>query len=236
MSYGTLYVVATPIGNLDDISLRALQTLKSVDVCLAEDTRHTQKLFAHFDIPFNLKSCYRFNEKTRVNGIIDMLEKGKSVALVSDAGMPGISDPGERIIREVIDAGLPVTVIPGACSPLVALVLSGMRMDRFAFEGFLPRKGNKRNKLLRKIESNDATSMVFESALRIEPLLADILAICGDRKIALCRELTKLYEDVQRGSCSQMIGKLSAGELKLKGEFVVVIEGRESFDKRLRGA
>ncbi len=234
MSSGTLYVVATPIGNLDDISFRALQTLKSVDVCLAEDTRHTKKLFAHFDIPFNLQSCYRFNEKTRISGIIEMLENGKSIALVSDAGMPGISDPGERVIREVIDAGLPVTVIPGACSPLVALVLSGMRMDRFAFEGFLPRKGNKRNKLLRKIEANDATSIIFESALRIEALLKDVLSACGDRKISLCRELTKLYEDIQRGTCSELIEKLSAGELMLKGEFVVVIEGQESYKKRLR--
>lgn len=232
ISSGTLYVVATPIGNLDDMTFRAVEVLKSVDVCLAEDTRHTKKLFAHFNITQDLKSCYRYNEKTRVSGIIEMLEAGKTVALVSDAGMPGISDPGERVIREVIAAGLPVTVIPGACSPVVALVLSGMRMDRFNFEGFLPRKGNKRNKRLKKIAVDDNTSILFESAQRIEPLLRDVLDLCGDRQVALCRELTKLYEEVIRGTCNELLDRLRSQKIILKGEFVVVIEGTRSFTKR----
>lgn len=231
---GTFYIVATPIGNLDDITLRAIDILKNVDLCLAEDTRRSKKLFSRFDIITPLKSCYRHNEKNRVQWVIDRLKKGDGIALISDAGMPGISDPGERLIREVISAGLAVEVIPGACSPINALILSGMRLDRFSFEGFLPRKGNKRNKRLHKINEDNNTVILFESALRIKSLLSDLKDVCADRHIALCRELTKKFEQTVRGSISEIISMIDNKEINLKGEMVVVIEGKEAFNKYLK--
>ena len=233
-SQGTFYIVATPIGNLDDITFRAIETLKIVDLCLAEDTRRTKKLCSHFEILTEIKSCYRHNEKNRVQWVIDRLKKGDRIALVSDAGMPGISDPGERIIREVISAGLPVEVIPGACSPINALILSGMRLDRFSFEGFIPRKGNKRNKRLNKINDDDNTVVLFESPLRILPLLNDLKKVCGDRHVAICRELTKKFEETVRGTISELISMIDNKQINLKGEIVVVIEGKDSYDKYVK--
>jgi len=233
-SQGIFYIVATPIGNLDDITIRALDTLKSVNLCLAEDTRRTKKLFSHFEILTEIKSCYRHNEKNRVQWVIDRLKRGDSIALVSDAGMPGISDPGERLIREVISADLPVEAIPGACSPINALILSGMRLDRFSFEGFIPRKGNKRNKRLKKINDDDNTVILFESPLRILPLLTDLKKVCGNRRVAICRELTKKFEETVRGTISELVDMIDNKQLNLKGEMVVVVEGKDAYDKNVK--
>ena len=233
--YGRLYVISTPIGNLEDITVRALNVLKDLDFCLAEDTRHTKKLFSRYEIKTQLLSCHRHNEKSRVNYVIEQIENGKKVGLVSDAGTPGVSDPGERLIREIISRELPIEIIPGACSPIVALCLSGMRMDRFNFEGFVPRKGNKRNKLLKRIATENNTTILFESPLRLHSLMKDLLKYCGDRKVAVCRELTKLYEETIRENISQILDSLSNNKIKIKGEMVIVVEGGESYKKRNSG-
>lgn len=228
---GKLYVVGTPIGNLEDITLRAITVLKNVDACLAEDTRHTKKLFTRYTIDTKLISYHRFNEKSRISSILDQLREGKIFALVSDAGMPGISDPGERLIREAIYAGIPVDVIPGACSLINALILSGMRMDRFTFEGFLPRKGGKRTKRLTKIANDLNTVILFESSMRIKPLFADLYKYCADRQVALCRELTKTFEQTVRCSLSEILKKIQNNTLTVKGELVIVLEGKDAFEK-----
>ncbi|MEW6535385.1 MAG: 16S rRNA (cytidine(1402)-2'-O)-methyltransferase [Candidatus Auribacterota bacterium] len=228
---GTLYIVATPIGNLADITFRALDVLRSVDLCLAEDTRHSRILFDKYGISTPMRSCYRHNEKNRVDPVISDLSAGKKIALISDAGTPGISDPGERLIRDAIAAGIRVEAIPGACSPVQALLLSGMRLDRFAFEGFIPRKGNKRNSRLRDIADQPGSVVLFESAMRLEALCEDLLELCGDRQMAVCRELTKQFEETVRGSVSDIRDRIKTGSLTLKGEFVIVIEGNESYSK-----
>ena len=231
---GTLYVVGTPIGNLEDITLRALDVLKNVDICLTEDTRRTKKLFARYNIATKMMSCYRFNELSRIAMVTEQLKQGKSFALVSDAGMPGISDPGERLIRQIISDGIPVEVISGPSSVIHALIVSGLRMDRFTFEGFLPRKGSKRNKRLAKISADTNTVILFESAVRLASLVRDVYTVCGDRHAAVCRELTKKFEQVVRGKLSELIDKIKKNELTLKGELVVVIDGKESFEKKLK--
>ena len=229
--HGRLYVVGTPIGNLEDMSFRAVRILKEADICLAEDTRHTKKLFSHYDIHTELLSCYRYNEKKRVDTVCGLLDQGKTIALVSDAGMPGISDPGEIVIRSVIERGYALEVIPGASSVLVSLLMAGFRTDQFSFYGFIPRKGNKRNKRLRHIADSDLTAILFESPLRLESLLKDTLAFCGDRKAAVCRELTKMFESVERGTINELLIRLKQKKITLKGECVLVVEGKDAFEK-----
>ncbi len=221
---GTLHLVATPIGNLEDLSHRALRTLEECDLIAAEDTRRTRKLLTHYGISRPLVSYYEQNEAKRIPEILEALREGKDVALVSDAGSPGISDPGYRLVREAIDQGLPVTALPGPSAVILALSVSGLPTDRFTFYGFLPRGGSDRKRLLSEAAEMPHTLIFFESPHRIVKSLEDMLELFGDRQAAVCRELTKRFEQVERGLLSELIGQWKARTPK--GEFCIVMEGR----------
>ncbi len=219
----TLYLVATPIGNLGDITLRALETLRLVDVIAAEDTRTTGRLLQHFDIHKPQIAFHEHNEAQAASRIFGFLASGQSVAVVSDAGTPGISDPGFTLVRRAIADGYAVTMIPGPSALLMALVLSGLPSHSFTFRGFPPRKSGGRRRFLEVDAASPHTLIFYESPYRLAAFLEDCLAVLGDRRAALCNDLTKLYEDVQRGQLSELHGTI-AGKT-LKGEYVVVIEG-----------
>lgn len=224
-----LYVVSTPIGNLGDISHRALEVLRTADVVFAEDTRRTGKLLEHFGIETRLISAHEHNEAARARLAIDILGEGRHVALVTDAGTPLLSDPGARIVASAVAAGFPVVPIPGASALLAALVASGIATDRFTFYGFLPRRGRDRSELLAEIAASPYTVVVYESPQRVAALLADLAAAAGeDRAVAVARELTKLHEEVRR----EGLGAAAAyfAEHQPRGEFVVVVEGRGAGD------
>jgi 16S rRNA (cytidine1402-2'-O)-methyltransferase len=218
-----LYLVATPIGNLSDITLRALETLREVDFVASEDTRKTGRLLQHFEISKPQISFHEHNEERAGEKIIHLLQEGKSVALVTDAGTPGIADPGFSLVRRCHAAGLPVTMIPGPTAFVMALVLSGLATHSFTFRGFPPRKPGKRRRFLEADQNSPYTLIYYESPHRLPAFLQDALDIFGDRPAALGNELTKLYESVQRGSLSQLLADLD--EADLRGEFVVVIGG-----------
>ena len=220
---GTLWLVGTPIGNLGDLSPRARETLASVDVIAAEDTRRTGRLLKGFDIRRPLVSLFEGNERARTESLLARLRSGASVAVVTDGGMPTISDPGFRLVRGCADEGIDVRVVPGPSAALAALVVSGLPTDRFSFEGFLPRGKGDRARRLDALRHDPRTLVVFESPLRVQTLLRDILVALGDRRVALARELTKLHEEVRRGRASEVLSWL--GDAGLKGEVVVVIEG-----------
>jgi 16S rRNA (cytidine1402-2'-O)-methyltransferase len=224
-SPGTLWVVGTPIGNLGDLSDRARQTLASVDVIAAEDTRRTGRLLrsAGIDPRPALLSCFEGNERERAPDLVARLLAGDDVAIVTDGGMPAVSDPGYRLVRAAVDAGLDVRVVPGPSAVLSALVLSGLATDRFAFEGFLPRKAGERRRRLGSLAKDDRTLVLFESPVRVRALLRDVVEILGDRRIAVAREMTKLHEEVLRGRASEVLDRLGDGAVK--GELAVVIEG-----------
>lgn len=229
---GTLLLVATPIGNLEDLTHRALRTLEECDLIAAEDTRRTRKLLTHYGISKPLVSYYEQNEAKRIPAILDALREGKDVALVSDAGSPGISDPGYRLVREVIDQEMPVTALPGPSAVILALSVSGLPTDRFTFYGFLPRGGSERKKLLEEAAEVPHTIVFFESPHRIVRSLEDMLKLLGDRRAAVCRELTKRFEQVERGPLSELVAR---GKSRTpKGEFCIVMEGRSR--KRNRAA
>lgn len=221
---GTLHLVATPIGNLEDLSFRALRTLESCQLIAAEDTRRTRKLLTHYGVSRPLVSYYEHNETKRIPAILDALREGKDVALVSDAGSPGISDPGFRLVREAADQGLPVTALPGPSAVILALSVSGLPTDRFSFYGFLPRSGAERKRLLEEAAQVPHTLVFFESPHRIVKTLEDMLDLLGDRRAAVCRELTKRFEQVERDVLSELIDKWKTRTPK--GEFCIVIEGR----------
>jgi len=218
-----LYLVATPIGHLDDISLRALETLRSVDVIAAEDTRKTGRLLAHFEIDTNQISYHEHNERQAVERIVGLLKAGQSVAIVTDAGTPGISDPGYTAVRRAIDEDLPVTMIPGPAGLVMALVLSGLPLHSFTYRGFPPRKSGARRRFLEMDAVSPHTLVFYESPYRLAAFLADALAVYGDRPAALANDLTKLYEKVERGTLSELLAAVEGQ--KLKGEFMVVIGG-----------
>jgi 16S rRNA (cytidine1402-2'-O)-methyltransferase len=217
----TLYLVATPIGNLQDITLRALRTLKECDVIAAEDTRHTGQLLRHFEISKPLISYFKFNESRRSEEILERLGRGEKVALVTDAGTPGISDPGQRVVRAAIEGGFRVEAVPGACAAVVALAASGLPTDEFHFAGFLPHKSGQRARELHRLVVLPGTIVLYESPYRIEKLLAELAAIIPDRQIAVGRELTKKFEEFWRGTASEI--NASVSKRILKGEFVVLI-------------
>jgi len=219
----TLYLVATPIGNLEDITLRALRTLKECDVIAAEDTRHTGRLLKHFEISKPLISYFQFNEAKRSEQIIERLRRGEKVALVTDAGTPGISDPGERVVKAVIAAGLRVESVPGPCALVAALTASGLSTDEFHFIGFLPHKSGQRRTQLEHLKTVPGTLVLYESPYRIEKLLIELKEFFPDRRIVLARELTKKFEELLRGTPAELITQI--GTRTLKGEFVVVAEG-----------
>jgi len=220
---GTLYLVATPIGNLEDITLRALRTLKECDVVAAEDTRRTGHLLKHFGIARPLLSYFQFNEAKRSEEIIERLQRGEKVALVTDAGSPGISDPGERVVRAARAAGLRVESVPGPCALVAALTASGLPTDEFHFIGFLPHKSGQRRKQLEALRTFAGTLVLYESPYRIEKLLAELIEVFPEREVVLARELTKRFEEFLRGKPAELmeITKKRA----LKGEFVVMVAG-----------
>ena len=218
---GTLYIVATPIGNLEDITLRAVETLKSVDLIAAEDTRHTKILLDRYQIKAPTTSYFEYNKIQKTEYLLKVLKEGNSVALVSDAGTPGISDPGYRIIRMCIDNSIPVIPIPGPSGLVTALTISGKPTDKFTFEGFLSNKGAKRKNQLKKLKEEGRTAVLYESPHRILKLLADILEVYGDIDICLARELTKKFEEVRREKVSETIAHFTAHPPK--GEFIVIV-------------
>jgi 16S rRNA (cytidine1402-2'-O)-methyltransferase len=221
---GTLYIVATPIGNLEDISARALRVLREATLIAAEDTRQTAKLLRHFDIHTPTTSYFEHNKLTKLDAILDRLETG-DVALVSDGGFPGISDPGYELIREAIAHGFTVTPVPGPSAILSALVVSGLPTDAFVYLGFLPRKSGDRARLLSENAGDARTLIFFETPHRLREALADIQRELGDRRLAVCRELTKLHEEIFRGRVSEALAHFGRGQVR--GEIVLVVEGRK---------
>ncbi|HXB60974.1 MAG TPA: 16S rRNA (cytidine(1402)-2'-O)-methyltransferase [Candidatus Acidoferrales bacterium] len=218
---GTLYLVATPIGNLEDITLRALRVLRACDAVAAEDTRHSGQLLKHFGISKPLLSYFQFNEAKRSEEIIDRLKLGEKIALVTDAGSPGISDPGERVVRAAIAAGLRVESVPGACALVAALTASGLPTDEFHFVGFLPHKSGQRRNQLESLKTVPGTLIFYESPYRIEKLLGELNAVFPERDVVLGREITKKFEEFLRGKPAALLE--IAGKRSLKGEFVVLV-------------
>ena len=223
---GTLHVVATPIGNLGDLSPRALDTLRSVAAICAEDTRHTRQLLAHYGVERPLIALHEHNEAQLAEKLVARLQAGESLALVSDAGTPLVSDPGFRLVRAAREAGLAVSPVPGACAFVAALSVAGLPSDRLVFEGFLPAKGNARRERLAPLASETRTLAFYESAHRIEDTLADMATVFGgDRRAVIARELTKLFETVLDGPLSDLHGRVVADPNQRKGEFVVLVQG-----------
>lgn len=229
---GILYICPTPIGNLEDITIRTIEVLKDVDLIAAEDTRHTLKLLNHYGIKKPLTSYHEHNIREKGNYLINQLKEGKSIALVSDAGMPGISDPGHDLIKLCVKEDIRLIGLPGPSASLLALVVSGLDTDKFVFEGFLPSKKMDRKKALENLSSELRTIILYESPHRIKACVEDIYNIFGNRKVSLSRELTKHYEETIRGDMEHLLKVLD--ERELKGEMILVIEGasetKEEYD------
>lgn len=225
---GTLYVVATPIGNLSDLSARAREVLSEVSAICAEDTRHTKSLLQAFSIDKPLIALHEHNESDIAWKLVERLKTGDSLALVSDAGTPLVSDPGYRLVREVREAGFPVSPIPGACAAIAALSVAGIPSDRFCFEGFLPAKSSGRRERLQNLAREPRTLVFYESSHRIEESLVDLVAIFGaEREAVIARELTKLFETVLGDSLGLLLEKVRQDENQRKGEFVIIVRGCE---------
>ena len=221
---GALYIVSTPIGNLEDITLRALRILKEVDIVAAEDTRHSLKLLNHYGITKPLISYWGEKEKVKADEVIRKLNDGKSVALISDAGTPGISDPGNVLIRKAIEEGIDVVPIPGPSAFVAALSMSGFSAEEFVFIGFLPAKQSQRLKELKELSFEKRTLVIYEAPHRIQESVHDISDVFGKRRAVVVKELTKLYEEILRGDISEIAAKLA--DSKIAGEYVIVVEGR----------
>ncbi|SHE39174.1 16S rRNA (cytidine(1402)-2'-O)-methyltransferase [Alkalibacter saccharofermentans] len=228
-AYGICYLVATPIGNLEDMSFRAVRILAEADLIAAEDTRHTKKLLNHYDIGARLISYHQHNEIDRSNQLVEMLKEGQTIAIVSDAGTPGISDPGAIMARRCHEEGINITVIPGACAAIGALVVSGMSTDKFSFCGFLPSNKKSRKKALEEIGKLKLTVILYEAPHRLIKTLKELEDSLGDREITLVKELTKLHETIWKGSISRAI--IHYEENLPKGEFVLLIEGSSQEEK-----
>ena len=224
MDKGTLYIVATPIGNLGDITLRAIETLKNVDAIAAEDTRHTLKLLNNLGIKNRLISFFEHSPQKKAEEIIGMLEEGKDIALVSDAGMPIISDPGAPLTALCAARDIPMTCIPGACAAVTAVVMSGIPAEKFTFEGFLPKDKSGRKEALMQAMKNPYTTILYESPHAIKKTLSDMAKIAPDRRVAACKELTKIHEHIFRGTAEELAAVFSEMD-EVKGEFVIIIEG-----------
>lgn len=221
---GTLYVVATPLGHLEDLTLRALRVLREVALVACEDTRRTGALLRAHDIRTPLTSYFEHNERWKGERLLEALREGRDVALVSDAGTPGISDPGYRLVREARAAGLPVVPVPGPSAAIAALSVSGLPTDRFLFVGFLPAKAGARRRAIEGLATERPTLVFYESPVRVVEALADLVALLGDREAFLCREATKLHEEYVRGRLSALRAALAARD-GVKGEIVLVVEG-----------
>ncbi len=221
---GTLYLCATPIGNLKDITERVVDTLKEVDIIAAEDTRNSIKLLNHFGIKTPMTSYHEYNRYDKAKELINKLSEGKDIALITDAGTPGISDPGEVFVRMCNEAGIRVTSLPGACALITALTLSGLKTRRFCFEAFLPYDKRERKEILAELVSETRTIIIYEAPHHLKKTLKDLLESLGDRKIAVCRELTKQFEEVLHFTISEALEYYSVNEPR--GEYVLCIEGR----------
>ncbi len=226
MGPGTLYVVATPLGNLEDITLRALRVLKEVDLIAAEDTRHSRKLLAHYKISTPLTSYYDQIERHKAPQLIEGIKRGESIALISDAGTPGIADPGYHLIGAAIEAGVRVEPVPGPSAVIAALSIAGLPTDRFAFDGFVPARHGARQKFFAALAGEERTIVLYEAARRLAACLQDLHEALGDRRIVIIRELTKMFEEVVRGSVAEILPRLQ--DLVLQGEITLVIAGREA--------
>ena len=222
---GTLYLVSTPIGNLEDITLRALRILKEVDLIAAEDTRQTRRLLTHYDIHTPLTSYFEGTSSAKCDKLIAQMKAGETIALVSDAGTPIISDPGYPLLRGCIDAGIPIVPIPGASAVITAASVSGLPLHNFTFEGFLSPKSGKRKRQLSVLTDDERTLIFFESPHRICRFLEDVLEVIGDREIVVTRELTKRFEEIVRGNVSEALQKFR--DTEPRGEFTILISGKK---------
>lgn len=220
---GILYICGTPIGNLEDITLRALRILKKVKLIAAEDTRRTKKLLNHYHIDTKATSYHEYNKFKKAPYLVEILKNGQDIALVSDAGMPGISDPGYVLIDLALKSNIKIIPIPGVSALITALVVSGLPIDKFVFEGFLPRKIKERKRYFRSIENEERTVIFYETPHRLKRALKDMLEVWGDRKIVIARELTKIFEEIIRGKLSQVLTEISTKEIK--GEITLVVQG-----------
>lgn len=218
---GNLYLVATPIGNLEDITLRAINVLKDVDIIAAEDTRHTLQLLNHLNIKKTLISYYKQTEKNKSKVLIDKLLEGNNIALVSDAGTPGISDPGEEIVRQAIENNIRIIPIPGACALVNAIIASGLNTNEFTFIGFLPVNQTEKRKKLESIENENRTLIFYEAPHKLNATLEKMQEVLGNRRIVLARELTKIHEEYLRGTLDEIINM----QIEPKGEYVIIVEG-----------
>ena len=223
---GKLYLVATPIGNLEDITLRAINVLKNVDLIAAEDTRHTLKLLNHLEISKPMISCHRHNENEKSNKIIEKLKEGKNIAIVSDAGTPGISDPGEEVVKEAIKENIQIIPIPGACAAINALIVSGIDTKEFYFLGFLPLNKKLRKEKLNEIKNINKTIILYEAPHKILNTISDLENILENRQVVFAREITKIHEEFIRGTIKEVKEKIE----NLKGEFVIIIEGNKNVE------
>lgn len=221
---GKLYLCATPIGNLDDITLRVLNTLKEVDLIAAEDTRHSIKLLNHFNIKTPMTSYHEFNKVEKARYLVEKMQEGTNVALITDAGTPGISDPGEELVKQCYEAGIELTSLPGPAACITALTMSGMATRRFAFEAFLPPDKKERQRILDELKNETRTIILYEAPHRLVRTLGELLEALGDRNISICRELTKKFETVFRTTFSGALAFYKAEEPK--GECVIVVEGK----------
>lgn len=221
---GTLYLCATPIGNLEDITLRVLHTLKEVDLIAAEDTRNTLRLLNHFEIKTSLTSYHEYNKYDKAAALVEKLLNGTNIALVTDAGTPGISDPGEEMVRQAHAAGVPVTSLPGACACITALTVSGLPTRRFSFEAFLPSDKKERRRILTSLQTETRTIILYESPHHLKDTLSALFEMLGNRSLTVCRELTKIHETIQPTTLSDAM--VYYQEHDPRGEYVLVIEGR----------
>lgn len=225
---GKLYLCATPIGNLDDITFRVLNTLKEVDLIAAEDTRHSIKLLNHFDIKTPMTSYHEFNKFDKARYLVEQMQQGVTIALITDAGTPGISDPGEELVKQCYEAGIEVTSLPGPAACITALTLSGMSTKRFCFEAFLPSDKKEKQWILEELKAETRTIILYEAPHRLVKTLEELREALGDRKITICRELTKKYEEAFRTTLSEAIDHYQENDPK--GECVIVVEGKSIDD------
>lgn len=224
MEYGKLYLVATPIGNLEDITYRAVNVLKSVDIIAAEDTRQSLKLLNHLKISKKLISYHRHNEEIKTTELLDILKNGKSIGVITDAGTPGISDPGEIIVKEAIKEGIEIIPIPGACAAINAIIASGLSTKEFAFYGFLPQNKKLRNEKFDDILNQKKTIIIYEAPHRLISTIKEIKDKCGNINIVIAKELTKIHEEFFRGKIDDIILKIDKEENKIKGEYIIMFE------------
>ncbi len=229
---GKIYLVATPIGNLSDISMRAIETLKNADIIACEDTRNTIRLLNHFEIKGHLTSYHEYNKIDKAYELCEKVKEGKNIAFVSDAGMPAISDPGYELVDIAYKEGLEVTVVPGASAVVSALAISGISSRRFAFEGFLPADKNEKKEILTELSQESRTLILYEAPHRLLKTLKELFEYMGNRNIAIVREITKLHEEVLKGRLAEIISDYESEKIAIRGEYVLVIEGKSLLEKR----